>query len=72
MTANTKYGGVVEWSEEDHCFVGSYPGIIGPCCHGDDRDQVFLQLRQIVDEWLAIESEDRQEGSYAKDPGLGP
>lgn len=72
MTAHTKYGGVVEWSEEDHCYVGSYPGIIGPCCHGDDKDQVFLQLRQIVGEWLAIESEDRREGSYAKDPGLGP
>ena len=71
MTANTKYGGVVEWSEEDHCFVGSYPGIVGPCCHGDDKEQAILQLRQIVDEWLAIESEDRQERSYAKDPGWG-
>ena len=72
MTANTKYGGVVEWSEEDECYVGSYPGIIGPCCHGDDKDLVFLQLRQIVDQWLAIEYEDLQEGSHAKEPGLGP
>ena len=63
MTANTKHGGVVEWSEEDQCYVGSYPGIIGPCCHGDDKEQVFQQLCQIVEEWLAIESDNRQKSS---------
>lgn len=69
MTANTKYGGVVEWSDEDRCFVGYYPGIIGPCCHGDDKDQVYLQLRQIVDEWLEIEYEDREKTPYRRVPG---
>lgn len=72
MTANAKYGGVVEWSDEDRCFVGSYPGIIGPCCHGDDKDQVYLQLRQIVDEWLEIEYEDREKTPYGKAPGSEP
>lgn len=69
MTAITKYGGVVEWSDEDRCFVGSYPGIIGPCCHGDDRDQVYLQLRQIVGEWLEFEKEDREKTPYGRVPG---
>ena len=72
MTANTKYGGVVEWSDEDQCFVGSYPGIIGPCCHGDDKDQVYLQLRQIVDEWLEIEYEDREKSPDGRAPGSEP
>ena len=49
------YGGVVEWSEEDQCFIGYYPGVVGPCCHGDDEDEVYRKLRQIVDEWLEIE-----------------
>ena len=68
MTANTKYGGVVEWSDEDRCFVGSYPGIIGPCCHGDDKDQVYLLLRQIVDEWLEIEYKEREKTPYGRVP----
>jgi predicted RNase H-like HicB family nuclease len=44
----------VEWSEEDGCFVGSAPPLIGPCCHGDDKAKVFADLSQIVDEWKRI------------------
>ena len=72
MTANTKYGGVVEWSEDDHCFVGSYPGIIGPCCHGDNEEEVYRQLRLIVDEWLEIEYEDRKRNLYGQALGISP
>ncbi len=60
MTTEAKYGGVVKWSEEDQCFVGCYPGIIGPCCHGDDEDEVYRQLCRIVDEWLETEYQDRK------------
>ncbi len=59
MTGKAKYNGVVEWSEEDQCFIGYYPGVVGPCCHGDDEDEVYRKLRQIVDEWLEIEEQDR-------------
>ena len=59
MTGNPKYSGVVEWSDEDHCFIGYCPGIIGPCCHGDGENEVHRELRQIVDEWLAIERQDK-------------
>ena len=58
MTANTEQNGVVEWSEEDECFIGSCPGIIGPCCHGDDEGEVYRELRQIIGEWLEIEKQD--------------
>ena len=63
MTGDANNGGVVEWSEEDQCFIGYWPGIIGPCCHGDDEAEVYRQLRRIVDEWLEIESEHQKEYS---------
>ncbi|MEY4180316.1 MAG: hypothetical protein RLY70_3890, partial [Planctomycetota bacterium] len=27
--------------------------IIGPCCHGDNEADVYAQVCQIVEEWLA-------------------
>jgi hypothetical protein len=34
--------------------VGSVPGWIGKCCHGDDEMNVYRQLCTIVDEWIEI------------------
>ena len=48
---------VVEWSEEDQVFIGSCPGITGPCCHGSDRRDVLRQLVRIVSDWLEDEEE---------------
>lgn len=48
------YTKIVEWSEEDGCFVGSAPPLIGPCCHGPDEAKVYAQLCKIVDEWIKI------------------
>lgn len=45
---------LVEWSEEDGCFIGSAPPIIGPCCHGDDEAAVFAELCRIVSEWIDL------------------
>ena len=59
MTGRAKYGEVVEWSEEDQCFIGYCPGIVGPCCHGDDENEVYRELRQIVEEWQEIEQQDK-------------
>lgn len=53
----TKYMKVIEWSEEDRCFVGSAPPLIGKCCHGDTEVGVFNQLSIIVEEWLALVKE---------------
>ncbi len=52
MNDSARYIKLVEWSEEDQCFVGQCPGIIGPCCHGDDEAEVYAQLCQIVEEWI--------------------
>lgn len=42
---------IVEWSEEDGCYIGSAPPLIGRCCHGDTEEEVYKQLAVIVDEW---------------------
>ncbi len=52
MIESAKYIKLVEWSDEDECFIGYCPGIIGPCCHGDDEVEVYRQLCEIVDELL--------------------
>jgi predicted RNase H-like HicB family nuclease len=54
MKVSAKSVKIVEWSEEDQCYVGSAPGLIYGGCHGDDEKQVFDELCQIVEE--AIES----------------
>ena len=38
---------IVEWSEEDQCYVGSIPGWIGKCCHGDNEEKVYHELRMV-------------------------
>jgi hypothetical protein len=34
----------VRWSDEDRVFVGSVPGLVGDCCHGDTPEAVIPQL----------------------------
>ena len=49
---------IVEWSDEDHCFVGSCPGLFYGGCHGDDEQQVFAQLSDIVEEIIELYKQD--------------
>ncbi|MCI0654942.1 MAG: hypothetical protein L0Y39_10755 [Methylococcaceae bacterium] len=58
MKESSYYVKIVEWSDEDECFIGQCPGIIGPCCHGDDEAQVYAELCRIVDEWISILKKD--------------
>ena len=60
MKERHKYLKLVEWSEEDQCYVGSVPGWIGKCCHGDDETKVYQELCQIVDEWIKIYEKDNR------------
>ena len=59
MKESAGYVKRVEWSDEDQCFVGSCPGVIGPCCHGDDKAAVYRDLCRIVDEWLVADCTQR-------------
>ena len=54
MKDGARYVKIVEWSDEDGCFVGQCPGIIGPCCHGDDEAATFAEMCRIVDEWVEL------------------
>ena len=45
---------IVEWSEEDQCYVGSAPGLIDGGCHGPDEQRVFAELCRIVEEAVAL------------------
>ncbi len=48
------YTKIVEWSDEDDCFIGSAPPLIGQCCHGKDEAKVYADLCEIVEEWIEL------------------
>jgi predicted RNase H-like HicB family nuclease len=54
MKESTQYVKIVEWSDEDHCFVGSCPGLLYGGCHGEDEQAVFAELCEIVDETIEL------------------
>jgi predicted RNase H-like HicB family nuclease len=54
MKDSAKYAKIVEWSEEDHCYVGSAPGLILGGSHGSDEKKVFDELCQIVEEAIEL------------------
>ena len=54
MKDSARYVKIVEWSEEDQCYVGSAPGLIYGGCHGADELQVFEELCQVVDEAIEL------------------
>jgi predicted HicB family RNase H-like nuclease len=60
MKERDKYLKIVEWSDEDECYVGSVPGWIGKCCHGDDEMNVYKKICKIVDEWIEIFKKDKR------------
>lgn len=54
MKDSAKYAKIVEWSDEDQCYVGSAPGLVYGGCHGEDERQVFSELCEIVEEAIAL------------------
>jgi predicted RNase H-like HicB family nuclease len=59
MKDSARYVKIVEWSDEDLCYVGSSPGLISGGCHGDDEKAVFAELCRIVEDAIELY---RQEG----------
>lgn len=53
-----RYVKIVEWSDEDQCYVGSSPGLIYGGCHGDDEKKVFDELCRIVEEAVSLYVQD--------------
>ncbi len=54
MKDSARYVKIIEWSEEDQCYVGSAPGLIYGGCHGDNERQVFEELCQVVNEAVEL------------------
>jgi predicted RNase H-like HicB family nuclease len=68
MKDSDRYAKIVEWSEEDQCYVGSCPGLMYGGCHGDDEVSVFKELCRIVDEVIELY---RQDGKPLPAPTAG-
>jgi predicted RNase H-like HicB family nuclease len=54
MSQGDKYVKLVEWSDEDQCFIGSCPELFFGGCHGSDARSVFSELCTIVDETVEL------------------
>ena len=58
MKASDRYLKIVEWSEEDGCYIGTCPGLMLGGIHGDDEARVYAELCQAVEEWIALHEKD--------------
>jgi predicted RNase H-like HicB family nuclease len=61
MKKSDRYLKIVEWSEEDGCYVGSCPGLFLGGCHGDNEEKVYHRLIALVGEWLEMFSQESKE-----------
>lgn len=50
----------VRWSDEDQVFIGSIPGLVGECCHGDTPEEVIPQLKDIAEDLVSFLTEKGQ------------
>ena len=53
-----RYQKIVEWSEEDVCYVGTCPELIYGGVHGTDVSDVYGELCQVVEEVVELYSTD--------------
>ncbi len=51
--AAARYLKIVEWSDEDQCFVGRCPGLFFGGCHGKDETAVYGEVCKIVEEHVS-------------------
>ena len=60
MKQSDRYLKIVEWSEEDGCYVGRLPGLAFGGVHGDDEVEVYRELCAALDEIIAMHDKDGQ------------
>ncbi|MDP9253827.1 MAG: pilus assembly protein HicB [Verrucomicrobiota bacterium] len=55
MKTEDQYLKFVRWSDEDHAYVGYCPDLFswGGVCHGEDEDETYRQLRQLIRDEVA-------------------
>jgi predicted RNase H-like HicB family nuclease len=54
MSKGDKYIKLVEWSDEDGCFIGGCPELFYAGCHGTDSKAVFAELCDVIEETVAL------------------
>ncbi|MGQ8365837.1 hypothetical protein [Glaciecola sp. 1036] len=60
MKDSDRYIKIVEWSEDDNCYVGSSPGRMLAGCHGDDQRKVFDELCLVIEDTIALYKTDNK------------
>jgi predicted HicB family RNase H-like nuclease len=54
MKPGDGYLKIVQWSEEDNCYVGTCPGLLRGGVHGDDETIVYKELCEVVAETIEL------------------
>ena len=54
MKDSDRYLKIVEWSDEDNCYIGRCPSLMLGGVHGDDEVKVYAELCKVVEEWITI------------------
>ena len=49
-----RYPKLVEWSDEDKCFIGRCPMLFSGGVHGRDEAEVYRHLCRTAQEWVEI------------------
>ena len=68
MRESARYVKIVEWSDEDQCYLGTSPGLMYGGCHGDDEKAVYAELCDIVEEVVELY---RRDGKVLPPPTAG-
>ncbi len=61
MKKSTQYLKIVEWSDEDQCYVGRCPELMFGGVYGKNEQKGFAKLCAVIDEWIAISEKDGDE-----------
>jgi len=59
MKLSDRYLKIVDWSEEDECYVGRCPGMMLGGVHGENEVEVYQELCEAVEEWLQVHDEEK-------------
>ena len=55
---HNEYHLVLNWSEEDQCYIGRCPELFVGGVHGSDPEKVFRELRDVAEWVIATHSKD--------------
>jgi predicted RNase H-like HicB family nuclease len=58
MKESDRYVKIVQWSEEDACYIGTCPKLMLGGVHGENEIEVYVELCEAVEEGIRIYQED--------------